>query len=50
MVGSRRALIAFGFWSWLPVARHSAGMVILKPLWDEHVGVFHDADGTIMPG
>ena len=50
MAGSRRAAIAliFGI-GYLSLAIFT-GMAVLKPLWGEHVGVFHNADGTISAG
>lgn len=50
MAGSSRAAIAliFGI-GYLSLAIFT-GMAVLKPLWGEHVGVFRNADGTIIAG
>lgn len=50
MAGSRRAVIALAFGLGYLLLAIFAGMVILKPLWGEHVGVFRNADGTMSAG
>ena len=50
LAGSRRAVIGLGFGFGYLMLAIFVGMAVLKPLWGEHVGVFRNADGTIIAG
>ena len=50
MAGSRRAAVALAFGIGYLLLGIFTAMVLLKPLWGDHVGLFYSADGTISAG